>query len=238
MEPFAVSLRKSAGISGITLTAKQLDKMTAFYTLLEEANRSFNLTSVEGPEETAIRHFGDSLALPAQNLLYNGDRVVDVGTGAGFPGIPIAILRENIHFTLLDSMKKRTTFLESAISKLSLGNVTVVTTRAEEFARGAGRERFDAALSRAVAPLNVLLEYMLPLLKPGGRALAWKGPSALDEIASARHACRLLGGGEITLHGYTLPDRKEFFIVEAGKLRQTPKNYPRKTGKPSNDPLI
>jgi 16S rRNA (guanine527-N7)-methyltransferase len=237
MDGFTQSLASLSHAAGLPLPPDRIEKMAAFYALLEEANRSFNLTSIEGPEDCASRHFMDSLALPALNLLYPGDSLIDVGTGAGFPGVPIAILRQNLRVTLLDSMKKRTAFLESAVRSLCLGNVTVVTARAEDYARGAGRERFDAAVSRAVAPLNVLLEYMLPFLKPGGRALAWKGPAAAAEIAGAGNASRILGGGVPGPHGYSLAGRDTFYIVEVEKLKHTPLSFPRKAGKPASIPL-
>lgn len=238
MGPFYDALRAISNSCGLPLTAEQLEKMASFYALLEEANRSFNLTSIEGPTEAAQRHFVDSLAAPALALLRPGIRVIDVGTGAGFPGVPLAIYRSDLSMTLLDSMKKRTGFLEVAVKSLGLTNVKVLTARAEEYSRGAGRERYDAALSRAVAPLNILLEYLLPFLKTGGKALAWKGPSAVDEITLAANACRQLGGGEMKPHSYSLPDRKPFYIVEIEKIRHTPSLFPRKTGKPSSDPLI
>lgn len=237
MESFSEILAALSELAGLSLSQSSLGKMSAFYAMLEEANRFFNLTSIQGPADSALRHFMDSLSLPALNRLYPGDTVIDIGTGAGFPGMPIAILRENLHVTLLDSTRKRTAFLESAIVTLGVNNVAVVTARAEDHGRGAGRECFDAALSRAVAPLNVLLEYMLPFLKPGGRALAWKGPSAAAEAAEARTACRLLGGSEPLLHAYSLAGRNTFYIVEVEKTAHTPSSFPRKAGKPSSSPL-
>lgn len=237
MSLFYDSLAKFALAAGLPISETALEKLSAFYALLEEANRSFNLTSIQDPSESALRHFLDSLSYPALNRLYPGEKVVDVGTGAGFPGVPIAIIREQLHVTLLDSMKKRTSFLESACKSLGMTNVTVVTARAEDFARREGREHFDAALSRAVAPLNVLLEYMLPLVKPGGRALSWKGPSAGEEAAASLKACQVLGGGPPALHSYTLPGRAAFYIVEVEKKKSTPSSFPRKAGKPSSIPI-
>lgn len=235
---FTEFLQKLALSAGLLITAEQLEKMSAFYAMMEEANRSFNLTSIAGPEESAERHFMDSLAVPAMNLLFPGEHVIDVGTGAGFPGVPVAILRNNLHITLLDSMKKRTSFLVSAVEKLGLHNVSIVTARAEDYSRSAGREAFDAALSRAVAPLNVLLEYTLPFVRIGGRVLAWKGPAANDEITAAARANRLLGGGEMKAFSYSLADRSNFNIIEIKKIRLTPTNYPRKAGKPTSEPII
>lgn len=238
MDAFVPALREASSISGIALADRQLEKMAAYFALIEEANRSFNLTSVEGPHEAAIRHFADSLAPPALSLLQPGWRVIDVGTGAGFPGIPLAILREDLHITLLDSNNKKTHFVEAAALKLGLKNVRVVTARAEDYARGEGREAFDAALSRAVAPLNVLLEYMLPFVRVGGYALAWKGPSAPDEIAAATNACAILGGGEMRALPYSLEGHGSFCIVCTEKVRPAPPDYPRKAGKPTKSPLI
>lgn len=234
---FKRALRALADNGGLPLPDEKLEMLAAYYIMLEEASRNFNLTSVTGPEEAAERHFLDSLSLPALDLLFPGDRIIDVGTGAGFPGLPIAILRDSLKVVLLDSMKKRTVFLESVVQALGLNNVQVITARAEDYARSAARERFDAALSRAVAPLNVLLEYTLPFVRVGGRALAWKGPAAPDEIAASAKACRVFGGGESHAHGYALSGRSGFFIVETKKIRPTPLNFPRKAGKPSSDPI-
>ena len=237
MTLFYDSLEKLALEAGLPISEPALEKLDAFYMLMEEANRSFNLTSIEGPSESALRHFMDSLAFPALNRLYPGEYIIDVGTGAGFPGMPVAIVREQLHVTLLDSMKKRTAFLESAVKSLGLTNVTVVTARAEDYARGERREQYDAAISRAVAPLNVLMEYMLPLIKPGGRALSWKGPSAEEEVSASINACRVLGGAQPVLHGYSLPGRPSFYIVEVEKKKLTPSSFPRKAGKPSINPI-
>lgn len=238
MEEFRKALRELAGLAGLPLSAEQTEKLTLYYVMLEEANRSFNLTTVVSPGEAAERHFIDSLALPALNLLSPGERIIDVGSGAGFPGLPIAIVRDSLTVVLLDSTRKRTAFLESVVHALGLSNVSVVTARAEDYARGPARETFDAALSRAVAPLNVLLEYTLPLIRPGGKALAWKGPQAGEEMAAAARASALLGGGEMKSYGYSLSGRSGFYIIEVKKIRQTPGKYPRKAGKPSSEPII
>ncbi len=237
MSAFRQALAALAADAGLPLGGGRLDKMEAYFTLLEEANRTFNLTKVIDPEDAALRHFMDSLALPALDLIDAGARVIDVGTGAGFPGLPIAILRDSVQVVLLDSMKKRTAFLASVADALELKNVEVVTARAEDYARSPARERFDFALSRAVAQLNVLLEYTMPFVRVGGAVLSWKGPAAPEEIAAAAKACRVLGGSPSKAHGYTLAGREEFFIVETKKIRPTPLNFPRKAGKPSSEPL-
>jgi 16S rRNA (guanine527-N7)-methyltransferase len=236
MAAFEDALKGAMEAQGVPLSALQMEQLSAYCALLQEARRAFNLTAAEDPQELALRHFADSLALPALNLLTSGDTVIDVGSGAGFPGLPIAILRAGLRLTLLDSTAKRTAFLQSVAQALGLGNVEVVTARAEDYARGPGRERFSAALSRAVAPMNVLLEYTLPFVRVGGRVLAWKGPAAPAEIAAAGNACALLGGGAMRLHPYALAGR-EFCIVETEKIRHTPPVFPRKTGIPSKIPI-
>ncbi len=238
MSSFRDSLAALAAEAGLPIGAEKLDKMAAYFTLLEDTNRKFNLTKVIDPADAALRHFMDSMARPALDLIDGGAKVIDVGTGAGFPGLPIAILRDSVTVVLLDSMKKRTAFLQSVVDALELKNVSVVTARAEDYARSHARERFDFALSRAVAQLNVLLEYTLPFVRVGGAALAWKGPAAPEEIGAAAKASRILGGEMPKAHGYGLPGREQFFVVETKKIRPTPLNFPRKAGKPSAEPLV
>lgn len=237
MEAFLRQLREGLCRAGLSADASQEERMARFYEMLEEANRSFNLTAIEGPEQAAERHFLDSLAQPALALLNPGDRVIDIGTGAGFPGMPLAILRPAVEFTLLDATRKRTAFLEDAAGRLGLDNVRVVHARVEDHARGDARESFQASTSRAVASLPVLMEYALPLLAVGGRALFWKGPAVSAELPAAQAACRILGGGDVNMHPYSLADRETFCIVEVQKIRQTPTKYPRKAGIPSKEPI-
>lgn len=238
MELFVPSLQEALQSAGPALTDEQLEQMAAFFALLEEANSHFNLTAISGPREAALRHFADSLAAPALSLLKSGARVIDVGTGAGFPGVPLAIARPDLRVVLLDSSNKKVHFLESAAQTLGLKNVAAVWARAEDYALTPARETFDAALSRAVAPLNVLLEYTLPFVRTGGVALSWKGPAAEAEVAAAANACRLLGGADMARHAYSVPDHGSFFIVSTKKIRPTPTVYPRKAGKPTKFPII
>jgi 16S rRNA (guanine527-N7)-methyltransferase len=188
--------------------------------------------------ETAARHFMDSLAPPALALLEDGASVIDIGSGAGFPGLPLAIAREDLLITLLDSNNKKARFLETVVSSLGLKNVHVVAARAEDYARGEKREAFNVALARALAPMNVLMEYMLPFVRPGGRALAWKGPAAAEEVSISRKACGILGAGAVKPHPYSIAGRESFTIVEIKKNGRTPSGYPRKAGMPSKSPII
>ncbi len=237
-ERFEGTLRALCAEGGLYLPEETLARLFRYYEMLEEANRSFNLTRVEGPSESARRHFYDSFAAPALTALADGSAVVDVGTGAGFPGLPIAILRPRLSVTLLDSMRKRTDFLHAVVAELGLKNVEVVHGRAEDFGRWAGRERFDAALSRALAGLPALLEYTLPLVRVGGVALAWRGPAAPDELKEASRAARLLGGDEGRALPYRPGGEEQFYIVMHKKIRPVPLLYPRKAGTPTKSPLI
>lgn len=237
MGSFLHFLREASKQAGLSLSLEQMERLAAYHALIVEANRSFNLTAIETPQEAAVRHFMDSLAPPALSLLQTCGSVIDVGTGAGFPGMPLAVVFEHKRFTLLDSNHKKMRFLETAAAKLGLANATVVAARAEEYAQVEGREAFDAALSRAVAPLNVLLEYLLPFVRPGGCAVAWKGPAAPDEMAAAANACAALGGGQMEAFPYSLEGYGTFYIAAARKVRPTPPIYPRKAGKPAKSPI-
>ena len=235
---FMDTLQNLCTNAGLFLSEEAAARMARYYEMLEEANRSFNLTAIEGPEQSARRHFFDSLAAPALQTLEDGANVVDIGTGAGFPGLPIAILRPGLSVTLLDSLRKRTDFLKSVVEALGLPNVEVVHGRAEDFGRWDGRERFDAALSRALAGLPVLLEYALPQVKVGGVVLSWRGPSAPDELAQAANAAKLLGGDAGRAIPYRPGGEEQFYIVAHKKIRPVPLKYPRKAGTPTKSPLI
>lgn len=219
------------------LSADTLAQMTAFYSYMVEVNKVMNLTGITAPAEAALRHFADALNPVTMAALPAGARVADVGTGAGFPGVPLAIARPDCTFVLMDSMAKRVRFLEEAATRLGLSNVKTVVARAEEFGHGKNRGQFDITLSRAVAPLNVLLEYTLPLLRVGGKALAYKGPAGVSEAQAAGNACRILGGGEPEAQPYELEKDLTLFVIEVIKIRQTPAKYPRKTGIPQKSPL-
>ena len=162
--------------------------------------------------------------------------MIDVGTGAGFPGMPLAIARPDLKVTLLDSQRKRCDFLSAVCDELKLPNVTVLHARAEDGARGALREQMDVAVARAVAPLNVLAEYLLPYVRVGGRMLCWKGPAVREEMAAGERACKMLGGQAEGL--YRLPiEGREHYVHSAIKISATARRYPRKSGTPSKDPL-
>ena len=213
-------LRALLAQGNIVLTDEAQDRLLAYHRLLLEWNARMDLTNVP-EEEMALRHCA---------------RLIDVGTGAGFPGMPLAIARPDLKVTLLDSQRKRCDFLSAVCDELKLPNVTVLHARAEDGARGALREQMDVAVARAVAPLNVLAEYLLPYVRVGGRMLCWKGPAVREEMAAGERACKMLGGQAEGL--YRLPiEGREHYVHSAIKISATARRYPRKSGTPSKDPL-
>ena len=219
----------------IALTGAQLDLLDRYARLLVDYNQKVNLTAITTPEGIEDRHFVDSLLFAAQPEV--AGRLVDVGTGAGFPGMVLAILEPSARFTLLDSLGKRVDFLREVCEQLGLKNVTCVHARAEEFAAG-HRERFDIATSRAVAQLNVLSELMLPLVKVGGLFAAMKSTSTDEEIAAARSAIAQLGGQLAGCTDYPVPETDVIHrIVRIEKVRPTPKQFPRAFARIKKAPL-
>ena len=223
----------------LQISTEQYEKMGCFYEYLININQNMNLTRITAPRDVAIKHFFDSPTVYQPEDFSQGCKVVDVGSGAGFPGIPLAILRPDLQVTLVDSLLKRTQFLSNIVQMIGLGSVEVVHSRAEDFARDCHfREKFDVVLARAVAPLNVLSELCLPLVKVGGVFLAMKGPRAQEEAVEARTAIGLLGGAKIVFRTILLPQTDENrVIVKISKKRPTPAPYPRKAGIPEKQPL-
>ena len=204
--------------------------------LLLEWNEKINLTAIIDPKEIILKHFVDSLTIA--KYIKDDEKLIDVGTGAGFPGIPLSIVKENTDIVLLDSLNKRINFLEEVKENLKLENITTIHGRAEEFGKNKKeRETYDIATSRAVAPLNILLEYLLPLVKVGGKAICMKG-SNIEEIENARNALEILGGKIEKIEEITLPNsdiKRNIIIVK--KVKNTPSKYPRKPGTPSKEPI-
>lgn len=216
------------------LTPEQIRAFALYQDMLQDWNSRMNLTAITQPEEVASKHFADSV-LPAA-LLPPRAKVIDVGTGAGFPGLPLRILRPDIQLTLLDSLQKRIGFLTALCQALGFADVTLLHARAEDAGRNpALRGRFDIALSRAVAPFPVLLELTVPFLKVGGKSLMYKGPQAQSELQEGKNACKALHCDTELLH-YT-PAWGERYVIVAAKAGDTPKAYPRKAGTPAKSPL-
>ena len=220
---------------GLTADARAISRFRDYYEALEETGKVMNLTAIHGEKAVARLHFLDSCA-PLTRFDLSGRRVIDVGTGAGFPGLPIKLLCTDMELTLLDSLNKRLDFLRGLCDAWQLDGVELVHARAEE--PGARREQFDVALSRAVARLNLLCELCLPYVRVGGTFLALKGPGAAEELAEAQRAITLLGGGEAEILDYTLPgEDADHKLVVIRKLRPTPKTYPRKFAQMKKTPL-
>jgi len=234
-EVFSKELKNKASQIDIILEEKQIENFYKYMNLLLEWNEKMNLTAITEPREVILKHFIDSLTI--SNLIKQGQKVIDVGTGAGFPGIPLSIIN-NENITLLDSLNKRIIFLEEVINKLELKNIKAVHARVEEFAKNKKeREMYDIATSRAVAPLNILLEYLLPLVKVGGKCICMKG-SNTEEIEDAKNALNILGGEIEKINKITLPNSditRNIIIVK--KIKETPLKYPRKPGTPSKEPI-
>ena len=224
------------GLPALGVSLDRAPLLEKFSSLLLERNQVMNLTAITDPEQVAVLHFLDSLCLlPLAD--WAGKTVVDVGTGAGFPGMPLAMAVPEASVTLLDSLGKRVAFLEECRAALGLENVRCVHARAEEFAAGE-RESFDLAVSRAVAALPTLCELCLPLVKVGGRFLAMKSSGTGEEIASSERAIALLGGKLAAVEDYTIPTSQIVHrVVVIQKVSPTPKKYPRRFAQIKKQPL-
>ncbi len=219
---------------GVDLSGAVGAQLGTYLALLLETNRSFNLTAVTSIEEAWHRHVSDSLSLvPDLSVLPKGSRVVDLGSGGGLPGIPLAVALPELHFTLVEATGKKARFLTETATALGLTNVSVKNERAEDFAHGPDRARFDAATSRALSRLPVLLELSLPLLRVGGFKLAIKGEQAEQEAQEAKRALETLGG---QLDG--LRRTATGTVVKVLKVAQSPARYPRPSGEPKRRPLV
>lgn len=220
----------------VTLSAEQLEQFLDYYKLLIEKNKVMNLTAITEFEDVLKKHFIDSLSLVKAFDLSGGLSVIDVGTGAGFPGIPLKIAFPNLRITLLDSLRKRVGFLQEVIEALSLKETEAFHGRAEDFAKGSLRESFDLCVSRAVANLSTLSEYCLPYVKVGGCFVSYKADD--DEVKQAEHAIELLGGKLRERKAFLLPDSdigRTLIVTE--KCHPTPHQYPRKAGTAGKKPL-
>ena len=226
----------TAGLTALDLDLAAADKLARYAELLLEKNKVMNLTAITAPRDVATLHLLDCAALASQ-LDLSGKRVIDVGTGAGFPGMVLAILTPDARFTLLDSLGKRVDFLKEVQTDLELKNVTCVHARAEEFA-AEHRQSFDFAVSRAVANLSVLCELCLPLVKAGGYFLSMKSVESDEELESAKKAIKTLGGQVERTADYQIPGTEVVHrVIFIKKIAETPKKYPRPFAKIKKNPL-
>ncbi len=231
------ALEGPAQAYNISLTPAMLDAFAQYARLLLKWNARVNLTAITAPGDIAAKHFLDSLLPLRAHEFAQGASLLDVGAGAGFPGVPLKIARPDLHLSLLDSTRKRLAFLEELARALGQQS-TLLHARAEEAGRLPGlRERFDIVTARAVARLAPLCEYCLPFVKPGGVLLVLKGPGAGDEIREAKAAVALLGGKQAKAHPFTLPGGEARHVVVIEKVSQTPTKYPRRHDKITKAPL-
>lgn len=224
---------------GIKLSKKQISQFLKYYELLVEWNGFMNLTAITEYDEAMKKHFVDSLALIKAYDVSKEASVIDVGTGAGFPGLALKIAYPNLKITLLDSLNKRINFLNEVIIQLGLSGIEAIHGRAEDFAKpGKLREKFDLCVSRAVANLSTLSEYCLPYVKVGGEFISYKSEKMEEEMNAAKNAIHVLGGKIQRCEEFYLPDSDIYRnLVVIKKVKETPKKYPRKAGLPSKEPL-
>lgn len=232
-------LKDSAAKMGIELSDLQLEQFDTYYEMLVEKNKVMNLTAITDLEEVVQKHFLDSISLIKVEKLNQDISIIDLGTGAGFPGIPLKIAFPELEICLADSLNKRVLFLNEVIEELELKKISAVHGRAEELARQKGyREQFDLCVSRAVANLSTLSEYCLPFVKVGGKFISYKANEVEEETKQAEYALEVLGGACVDIQKFQLPDsemNRAFVIIE--KKKRTPATYPRKAGTPSKKPL-
>ncbi|MEQ8673901.1 MAG: 16S rRNA (guanine(527)-N(7))-methyltransferase RsmG [Aggregatilineales bacterium] len=232
-------LQEQAAQFNITLTDEQSAQFDTYASELASWNEKMNLTAIVAPDEVRVRHFLDSISLVLSHPMRDGLNVVDIGTGAGFPGLPLAIAFPNIRVRLVDATGKKITFLEHIVSTLGLKNVRTLHARAEDAGHiSHHRARYDLVVARAVARLPGLVEYMLPLARVGGRCIAMKGDTAETEADDSKRALKILGGKIVSIDPVQLPELEQtHYLVVIEKTDPTPKGYPRKPGIPTREPI-
>lgn len=220
----------------ISLDNEKIQQFYDYMNFLIDTNKVMNLTRITEPSEIVLKHFIDSLTV--LKYINNNEYLIDIGTGAGFPGVPLKIANSSLNVVLMDSLNKRINFLNNVITNNKLANITAVHARAEDLGKETEyREKFDVAVSRAVAPLNILLEYMMPFIKVGGRCICMKG-ILQEELNKSEKAIKILGGEVEKIDLFKLPnseDNRTILIIK--KVKKTPNQYPRNAGIPSKNPI-
>ncbi len=234
---FEEEMSKKSKILGVRFSVEQIEQFYKYMNLLIEWNEKMNLTAITEPKEIILKHFIDSITI--LKYIDDNSKLVDVGTGAGFPGVPLSIMNPTLKITLVDSLNKRLIFLQEVVKELNFKNIEIVHARAEEFGQNKNyREKFDIATSRAVANLATLSEYLVPLVKIGGKIISMKASNAKEEINDAQKAIEVLGGKIEKIEEFDLPESdigRTIIIIDKNKC--TPAIYPRKAGTPAKEPI-
>lgn len=236
-ESFSNDLIEKSKKVNVEIDKIKEEQFYQYMQLLIEWNEKINLTAITEPNDIILKHFIDSITI--NKYIKDSDNIMDIGTGAGFPGIPLKIMNSDKKFVLVDALNKRINFLNQVCEKLGLKDIKCIHTRAEELANNAEhRGIYEIVVSRAVARLNILLEYMLPFVKVGGRCICMKGPNIEEELKEAEKAILVLGGKVEKVENFLLPESDiERNIVIIKKVKNTPNQYPRKAGLPSKQPI-
>ena len=235
---FIDELQRAAEQVNISFDDEQLRQFERFYNLVIDWNNKVNLTAITEPQDFAVKHIIDSISIWNDDKFSDVRTVIDVGTGAGFPGVPLKIYKPHLKVTLLDSLAKRINFLKVAAEELQLGDINFMHSRAEDAAHNPeNREIFDVAVSRAVAKLNILAEYCMPFVKVDGYFAALKGSNIKDELQESKSAVKMLGGAKIDCINIKLPNDNERNLIYIKKTSKTAEKYPRKAGIPERKPL-
>lgn len=232
-------LKKALESMNLECSDDILEKFNSYMLGVLDWNEKVNLTTITNPQEFVVKHFIDSIICTDYPEYEDADKIIDVGTGAGFPGVPLAIVSPEKEFILMDSLNKRLKIIDELCREAGIANVTTIHARAEELAKNkAHREQYDLCVSRAVANMAVLAEYCLPFIKVGGFLMAYKGPDAETEVTEAAHALSLLGGRVEEIRNGNLKDFGiDHKVVVIKKVKNTPSKFPRKAGTPAKEPL-
>ena len=235
-EQFISAITEYSSSIKVVLSEEQKIMFYNYMNILLEWNQKINLTTITKPEDIIIKHFIDSLTV-LKYIKNEKINIIDIGTGAGFPGIPIKIVNDLNNITLLDSLNKRIVFLQNVINELKLKDIVAVHSRAEEYIKLEKREIYDIAVSRAVANMSTLLEYLLPYVKINGICICMKGPNIEEELENSKKALSILGGKVVNIDNFELPDGSKRNIIIVKKVKNTPMKYPRINNKPLKEPI-
>ena len=235
-EQFISAITEYSSSIKVVLSEEQKEMFYNYMNILLEWNQKINLTTITKPEDIIIKHFIDSLTV-LKYIKNEKINIIDIGTGAGFPGIPIKIVNDLNNITLLDSLNKRIVFLQNVINELKLKDIVAVHSRAEEYIKLEKREIYDIAVSRAVANMSTLLEYLLPYVKINGICICMKGPNIEEELENSKKALSILGGKIVNIDNFELPDGSKRNIIIVKKIKNTPMKYPRINNKPLKEPI-